>query len=385
MSKLSKAMKNTGLLSQVVEELSASGQYVLTPPLVRPIVDRKKEIMLKNISIEVYQFFINHLVPERQNVSLIDTNNIGEIRKQIKENTRSIINLNRLNHVRYINKFLIEINASMPDAGIFIGCVEPVKEVKEKYRRKIKNPVLFSMFWMLVFVFHRIMPKVEYLQKIYFFLTKGKYRYLTMGETLGRIASCGFEIIEYKKINGLLYFAVIKTKEPVYGVQPSFGPLFPMNRIGKNGKMIKVYKLRTMHPFAEFLQDYVTKLNGYNKVGKPANDFRVASWGKIYRKYWLDELPQLINVLKGELNIVGVRPLSRTRFNELPEDLQKLRVRFKPGCIPPYVALLMPDAEGNIEAERIYLSEKLKHPVRTDIKYFFMAIYNILSGKIKSS
>nr|WP_280959768.1 sugar transferase [Anaerophaga thermohalophila] len=161
--------------------------------------------------------------------------------------------------------------------------------------------------------------------------------------------------------------------------------MFPMERVGRHGKIIKVYKLRTMHPFAEFLQDYITKLNGYNKTGKPANDFRIASWGKFYRKYWLDELPQLLNVLKGELNIVGVRPLSRTRFNELPEDVRKIRVRFKPGCIPPYVALLMPDADGNIEAERIYLSEKVKRPLSTDFKYFFLAVYNIFSGKIKSS
>ncbi len=62
-----------------------------------------------------------------------------------------------------------------------------------------------------------------------------------------------------------------------------------------------------------------------------------------------------------------------------------MRVKFKPGCIPPYVALNMPDSEGNIEAERIYMQEKLKYGIRTDIKYAFMAIYNVLSGKIKSS
>lgn len=93
----------------------------------------------------------------------------------------------------------------------------------------------------------------------------------------------------------------------------------------------------------------------------------------------------MLNVLKGELNIVGVRPLSPTRFNELPEDIQQQRIRFKPGCIPPYVALLMPDAQGNIEAERIYLAEKMKSPFLTDVKYLFMALYNIFSGKIKSS
>src|SRR5690554_533529 len=173
-------MKNNVELSQVVDELSVSGQYVLEAPLVRPNVDPKKEAILKNISIELYEFFVNHLVPERYNVSIIDTVKREEIRQLIQKNTRSIINLGMLNKVQYINKFLIELNSCMPDAGIFIGCVEPSKNVKERYRKKIKIPFLFSLFWVFVFLFHRVMPKVAYLQKIYFFLTKGKYRYLTM-------------------------------------------------------------------------------------------------------------------------------------------------------------------------------------------------------------
>lgn len=383
--KLSRAMKHPELITQVFTEHKLPEIMTIRPPFVKPRVDRKKEALLRNISLSVYEFFVGHLVPERQNVSVIKANTRDGVDEQVYENTRSIINLKPINNVRYINKFLMKINEKMPDAGLFIGCVEPVKMVERKLRKKIRAPFLFSFIWFFVFVFHRVMPKIRYIQKLYFFLTKGKYRFLTMGETLGRIVSCGFEIIEYKEIDGLLYFSVMKTSEPVYGQKPSFGPLFPMRRVGRNGNMIKVYKLRTMHPFAEFLQDYITKLNGYNETGKPANDFRVATWGKFYRKYWLDELPQLLNVLRGELNIVGVRPLSRTRFNELPEDIRVQRIRFKPGCIPPYVALLMPDSEGNIEAERIYLAEKMKHPFRTDVKYLFLALYNIFSGKIKSS
>jgi hypothetical protein len=140
-----------------------------------------------------------------------------------------------------------------------------------------------------------------------------------------------------------------------------------------------------MYPYSEFLQDFVLSLNGYNEVGKPANDFRVAGWGKLIRKLWIDELPQLINLLKGEMKLFGVRPLSKTRFSQFPEDLKDIRIMFKPGCFPPYVALCMPDDEGNIEAERIYLKEKTKHPLTTDTKYFLLAIYNILSNKIRSS
>ncbi len=158
-----------------------------------------------------------------------------------------------------------------------------------------------------------------------------------------------------------------------------------MKRTGKNGVPIYVYKLRTMHPYAEYLQDYVLSLNGYSKIGKPADDFRITNWGKFLRKYWLDELPQIINVLKGEMKIVGIRPISQRFLDEFPEEIKKLRNKYKPGCIPAYVSLLKQSKDGFIEAEITYLKEKEKHPYFTDIKYFFNAFYNILTNRIRSA
>ncbi len=57
----------------------------------------------------------------------------------------------------------------------------------------------------------------------------------------------------------------------------------------------------------------------------------------------------------------------------------------KPGCVPPYVALNMPSEHGNIEAERIYLDYKEKHPRTADIRYMFMGIRNILGHRITSA
>ena len=67
-----------------------------------------------------------------------------------------------------------------------------------------------------------------------------------------------------------------------------------MERLGKM-KKIKVYKFRTMHPYAEFIQHAMLKFNGYSKTGKLKDDFRITSWRKILEKYWLDELLQLIS------------------------------------------------------------------------------------------
>jgi lipopolysaccharide/colanic/teichoic acid biosynthesis glycosyltransferase len=149
--------------------------------------------------------------------------------------------------------------------------------------------------------------------------------------------------------------------------------------------MIGVYKLRTMNPYSEYLQDYVIELNGYNELGKPKSDFRVTRWGRFLRKYWIDEIPQIINIIKGEMKLVGLRPLSRVRFKDFPKDLQKERIKYKPGCIAPYVALRMPDDRMNIEAERIYIRDLKCHPYLTDFRYFFKAVYNILTNKITSS
>ncbi|MCF6224519.1 MAG: sugar transferase [Flavobacteriaceae bacterium] len=152
-----------------------------------------------------------------------------------------------------------------------------------------------------------------------------------------------------------------------------------MPRLGENGRIIKVYKLRTMHPYSEYLQDYVLKANGYAETGKPAEDFRIPTWGKFMRKCWLDELPQLINVLKGDMKLVGIRPVSERYFQDIPKEMQKLRLTQKPGCIPPYVAL---NRKGNVmsvlQAEKDYLEEKINNPYFTDAKYFFTAIFNII-------
>ena len=60
-------------------------------------------------------------------------------------------------------------------------------------------------------------------------------------------------------MNGIYFFVMKRIKDPAFDINPSYGPFIRLKRIGKNGKTIKVYKLRTMYPFAEYLQDYVHK------------------------------------------------------------------------------------------------------------------------------
>lgn len=343
-----------------------------------------KKVIVQKSGQQAYDYFSKYIDSESEKTFVIATTNVFNV---LNNNTspNAIINLSRTNDIRFINKFFEAVNSKLNNEDIYIGCLETISS--RMLRMPIgKIPIVGSIYYAIEFIFNRLSPKIIGLKKIYFLLTRGRNRLLSKAEVLGRLVCCGFEIVDYKLINGLTYFVAKKVKAPIIDMNPSYGPLYKMPRIGKNGKIIGVYKMRTMHPYAEYLQGYILKIHGYSESGKPANDFRLTPWGKFMRRYWIDELPQLINVLKGELKLVGVRPISERYFQDIPKDLQELRIKQKPGCIPPYVAL---DRKGNVksvlQAEREYLEEKIRRPYTTDIKYFFKAVFNIIFKRKRSA
>ena len=90
---------------------------------------------------------------------------------------------------------------------------------------------------------------------------------------------------------------------------PGASPIFTQQRVGRNGKLFKMYKFRTMCPDAEQkLKDLMERNEKDGPVFKMKNDPRITRVGKFLRKTSIDELPQLFNVLKGEMSIVGPRP-----------------------------------------------------------------------------
>ena len=189
-------------------------------------------------------------------------------------NVRAIINLRRVNIIQHPNKLFRAVNTLLPDAGIYIGRLETYAERKNLIIRQVGRH-LGQILWLVDFVLHRMIPRIPYLDNLYYLMTNGEFHAISQAEVLGRLVYCGFDIVDFKRINGLSYFIAIKTREPAAHEHPSYYPIIKLNRIGRNGKMIGVYKLRTMHPYSEYLQDYVIRLNGYNNKGKPAHDFRL--------------------------------------------------------------------------------------------------------------
>ncbi len=341
-------------------------------------------IDLQNISVEIKKYFSKYVDLGSDKLLIMSTTSLFNVDVFITQGTNHFINLHKSNDIQWLNKFFEHVNERLPIGGYFIGCAETFQQRKTRVLSNFP-PIKSHIYYLFDFIFKRIFPKLKFTQKFYFSVTHGKGRVLSKAEILGRLVCCGFEIVDFKEITGLVYFITKKIKAPVYDMNPSYGLVYKMPRVGKNGKKIGVYKFRTMHPYSEYLQDYVINNSGYKENGKPENDFRLTPWGKVMRKYWLDELPQLINVLKCEMRLVGIRPVSQRFLDELPADLISLRLKHKPGCIPPYVSLLKQGVNGFMEAEEIYLREKESHPIWTDIKYIGKAIFNIGTGKISSS
>lgn len=112
---------------------------------------------------------------------------------------------------------------------------------------------------------------------------------------------------------------------------PKAGPIFRQTRIGKDGKPFTFYKFRSMCSNAEeLLPDLLEKNEMDGPAFKIRDDPRITRVGKFIRKTSIDELPQLVNVIKGDMSIVGPRP-GLPREAEQYTDYQKQRLLVTPG------------------------------------------------------
>ena len=112
----------------------------------------------------------------------------------------------------------------------------------------------------------------------------------------------------------------------------SKGPAFFLQkRCGKDGREFNMYKFRTMVKDAEFLKkELKNEMDG--PMFKMKNDPRVTQTGKFLRKWSLDELPQLLNVLKGDMSLVGPRPLAKEEMSgDNNNTWREIRLSVKPG------------------------------------------------------
>lgn len=297
----------------------------------------------------------------------------------------TIVQLERLNNMRGINSKLSIVNEKLPDNGIFICCFESKSTWKKQILTKYPWGINYVIYT-LCFIYKRVLPKIFLTRKFYYFISRGKNRIFTKTEVLGRLYCFGFEVIKQKKIKKLTYVVARRIKEPEKIHKRIYGPLIRLKRYGKQGKLFEVYKMRTMHPYSEFLQAYIHEHNSLKKGGKFNKDIRITTLGNFMRKYWLDELPMFINLIKGEMKLVGVRPLSKHYFSLYSKELQELRIQHKPGLLPPFYADMPVTLEEIQQSELNYLNACDAHGTfKTDTRYFFKIVTNIVIKKARSA
>jgi len=297
----------------------------------------------------------------------------------------SIIQLEKLNNMRNINYKLSVINEKLPDNGLFVCCFESKSTRKKHIITRIPKGLNYFAYTFYYLV-KRVMPKIFITRRLYYFIMGDNNRIFSKAEVLGRLYCLGFKVVLEKKIGQLTYVISERAKEPELVYKRNYGTLIRLQRFGKHKEAIEVYKIRTMHPYSEYLQSYVYEHHKLNKEGKFRKDIRVTTIGRIMRKYWLDELPMIINLIKGEMKLVGVRPLSLHYFNLYSKELQEKRVKYKPGLLPPFYAD-MPNTLAEIQASEMnyLLACETKGVFKTDVRYLIAILKNILIKKARSS
>lgn len=186
---------------------------------------------------------------------------------------------------------------------------------------------------------------------------------------------------------GLLFLGIAYPLIALLIKLDSRGPVFyKCDRVGLNGKIFKMYKFRTM---------YETPI----AVGpnlSPLGDPRVTPVGRVLRRLKLNELPQFINILKGEMTLIGPRPESPDLATLYPENARKI-FTVKPGLIGPNQILGRNEEESyppGVDPVKYYIETLLPRKISLDLEYienksffknlkfFFQAIWVIITGAL---
>mgnify|MGYP000859690741 CR=1 FL=1 len=316
-------------------------------------------------------------------IAVMSTVNLFNIKTLPQKEYKGIINLHKINDIRRLDQFINAVNAKLEISGLFLYCVETKNQRKSVILDKYP-PVINYMVYFIDFIFNRVFPKMRYTRKLHRLFSDGTNMVISRAEALGRACRGGFDIMNERFIGDLLFIEASKKTEPLPIKENMGSPIIALPRIGKDGATIKVFKMRTMHPYSEYIQDYVYRQSDIQTGGKFNNDFRVTSLGSFCRKIWLDEFPMFINFFKGELKLVGVRPLSSHYFGLYDEKVRERRIRYKPGLIPPFYYDMPKDLEAIQASEIKYLDSYDKNPILTDFRYFFVSLWNILFRQARS-
>jgi len=271
----------------------------------------------------------------------------------------------------------------------------PLENVANDLKKRYPG-LLYWPAYLLHFIWYRAIPKIPLLEKLYFSpklswldtihlsFVKKRNRALSKAEVWGRLSFYGMNVLAESEGDSDRYIIAQRVVLPVQNKIPSFYFIASLEKVGLDGKSIHTHKIRTMYPFSEFLQQRVFEDHGLAPTGKFANDFRLTEYGRFLRKYWLDELPQIFDWLRGDIKLVGMRATSRQFLSLYPKEFYDQYIQIKPGLIPPIFDESIKGFDQIVEVELTYLKSYWEHPIRTDVRYFFQTFIDIVFRGVRS-
>ena len=158
-------------------------------------------------------------------------------------------------------------------------------------------------------------------------------------------------------------------------------PIFSQVRLGKNGKKLRIYKFRSMRMGAEDMERLLSpkQLEQFYSEYKIDNDPRITRIGKIIRKTSVDELPQLFNILDGDMSLIGPRPIVTGEISNYSKKNLKKLLSVKPGLTGYWQAYARNKAtykDGLRQNMELYYAEN--HCLGLDLKIFIKTIISVL-------
>lgn len=173
----------------------------------------------------------------------------------------------------------------------------------------------------------------------------------------------------------LLVLSPLMLAVPILIMIDDFGnPVYTQERVGKDGKIFKIYKFRSMYKKADKKrEELLAKDECKGATFKIKDDPRITRIGRVIRKTSIDELPQLVNILKGEMSIIGPRPFIPREQERLPDD----RLLVNPGlsCYWQVGGKNSLTQEEQIALDRKYIEER---SIIVDIKIIIKTIFFVL-------
>ena len=181
---------------------------------------------------------------------------------------------------------------------------------------------------------------------------------------------------------GLILSAPIIAITAIPLKKESEGPLFfKQQRVGRNGRLFNIYKLRSMYVDAEERKKELMKQNKMEGLMfKMDDDPRITKVGKFIRKYSIDELPQFFNVVKGDMSLVGTRPPTVDEFNQY-ENRHKRRLSMRPGISGMWQVSGRSDIQNFEEVVALDCQYIDEWSVWLDIKILFKTVIVVLTHK----